>query len=89
MMPTSTEILKDLTGKKPDQRNLMRNLISGHRSGRGKKLTNSHNSLKKISPTSNTKENCSNQMSKLRRKDLEFDEFTQQKEWNLAESNFS
>ncbi|VDK75482.1 unnamed protein product, partial [Litomosoides sigmodontis] len=58
----------------------------GHKSGTVKKRTNLDNS-QKASPSSDIKENCSNQMFKLRRKDLEFDEFTQQEELNLAESN--
>lgn len=36
----------------------------------------------------NVQENFSNDMFKLRRKDLEFDEFIQQKESNLSESIF-
>ncbi|KAL3989393.1 Rab-GTPase-TBC domain family protein [Acanthocheilonema viteae] len=57
-----------------------------HRSGKTKKRSDLHNSPKISSPT-NIKGNFSNEMLKLRRKDLEFDEFIQQKESNSAENN--
>uniref|UniRef100_A0A1I8EMC3 Uncharacterized protein n=1 Tax=Wuchereria bancrofti TaxID=6293 RepID=A0A1I8EMC3_WUCBA len=58
----------------------------GYKSGKVKKSSNLHNLLKVQSATDN-KNDFSNEMFKLRRKDLEFDEFIPEKESNSLESD--
>lgn len=58
--------------------------ILGHKKRKTKKRTNLH----KISAPADMRGNFSNEIFKLRRKDLEFDEFIQRKQSNSSESLF-